>query len=42
MTKYNNKKTVIDNITFNSKDESLYYEEYYDRLIELLNQKYGV
>ena len=26
MTKYNNKKTVIDGITFDSKDESLYYE----------------
>ena len=26
MTKYNNKKTVIDGITFDSKDESLYYQ----------------
>ena len=26
MSKYNNKKTVIDGITFDSKDESLYYE----------------
>ena len=26
MTKYNNKKTVVDGITFDSRDESLYYE----------------
>ena len=26
MTKYNNKKTVIDGIVFDSRDESLYYE----------------
>ena len=26
MSKYNNKKTVIDGIVFDSKDESLYYE----------------
>ena len=26
MSKYNNKKTVIDGITFDSRDESLYYE----------------
>ena len=26
MTKYNNKKTVFDGITFDSKDESLYYQ----------------
>ena len=26
MTKYNNKKTVVDGITFDSKDESLYYQ----------------
>ena len=26
MTKYNNKKTTIDDITFDSRDESLYYE----------------
>ena len=26
MTKYNNKKTVVDNIVFDSKNESLYYE----------------
>ena len=26
MTKYNNKKTVIDDIVFDSKDESLYYQ----------------
>ena len=26
MTKYNNKKTVVDGITFDSKNESLYYE----------------
>ena len=26
MTKYNNKKTTIDGITFDSKNESLYYE----------------
>ena len=26
MTKYNNKKTVVDDIVFDSRDESLYYE----------------
>ena len=26
MTKYNNKKTTIDDIVFDSKDEALYYE----------------
>lgn len=26
MTKYNNKKTVVDGIVFDSKDEALYYE----------------
>ena len=26
INKYNNKKTVIDDITFDSKDESLYYQ----------------
>ena len=26
MTKYNNKKTVVDGITFDSRDESLYYQ----------------
>ena len=26
MTKYNNKKTIVDGITFDSRDESLYYE----------------
>ena len=26
MSKYNNKKTVIDDIVFDSRDESLYYE----------------
>ena len=26
MTKYNNKKTIVDGITFDSKDESLYYQ----------------
>lgn len=26
MSKYNNKKTVIDGITFDSRDEALYYE----------------
>lgn len=26
MTKYNNKKTIVDDITFDSKDESLYYQ----------------
>ena len=26
MSKYNNKKTVVDGITFDSKDESLYYQ----------------
>ena len=26
MTKYNNKRTTIDGITFDSKDESLYYQ----------------
>ena len=26
MSKYNNRKTVIDGITFDSRDESLYYE----------------
>ena len=26
MSKYNNKKTIVDGITFDSKDESLYYQ----------------
>ena len=26
MSKYNNKKTIVDDITFDSRDESLYYE----------------
>ena len=26
MTKYNNKKTVVDGITFDSRDEALYYQ----------------
>ena len=26
MSKYNNRKTVFDDIVFDSKDESLYYE----------------
>ena len=26
MSKYNNKKTIVDGITFDSRDESLYYE----------------
>lgn len=30
MTKYNNKKTTIDGITFDSRDESLYYQSLKD------------
>ena len=33
MTKYNNKKTVIDGITFDSRDESLYYQALKDMKI---------
>ena len=34
MTKYNNKKTIVDGITFDSKDESLYYEALKDMKIK--------
>ena len=33
MTKYNNKKTVIDDIVFDSKNESLYYQALKDMKI---------
>ena len=42
MTKYNNKKTVINNILLIAKIKYYIIKEYGDRLIELLNQKYGV
>ena len=34
MTKYNNKKTVVDDIVFDSKNESLYYEALKDMKIK--------
>ena len=40
MSKYNNKKTVVDGIVFDSRDESLYYEALKDMKLKGLIKDY--